>query len=119
MFGLVCPSNYRTFPFPHLERLTVLEPGPGLIRAAQGRKEHGAPLQTVVIGTEHGMYTREQIIELREFVDEVWVGTPPDISEWSAGNGILDTWSETGIPGPVSATLDLIFVGLTLFRRTF
>ena len=54
MSGLVCPSSYRTFQFPHLERLTVLEPGPGLIRAAQGRKEHGVPLQTVVIGTEHG-----------------------------------------------------------------
>jgi hypothetical protein len=118
MFGLVCPSSYRTFPFPHLERLTVLEPGPGLIRVAQRRKEHGVPLQTVVIGTEHGLYTREQLMELREFVDEVRVGTPLDISEWSAGNGILDTWSETGIPGPVGATSDLIFVGLTLFHRT-
>ena len=61
------PKQLSHVPISTPQRLTVLEPGPGLIRAAQGRKEHGVSLQTVVIGTEHG---------------------------------------------------DLIFVGLTLFRRT-
>jgi len=91
--------------FPHLQRLTVLEPVPGLIWMSRGRKEKGAPLKTVVIGPEPSLYTPEQIMELREFVDDVRVEIPPDVLEWSVGNRVLDTWSETGIPGPVSTTL--------------
>ena len=106
-----------SLPFPHLERLTVLEPGPGLIKVGYGRKRCGVPLKTVVIGPEPSLYTPEQIMELRESVEDVRVEIPPDISEWSVGNRVLDTWSETGIPGPVSAKRNLIFIRLTLFRR--
>ena len=105
VFGLICPSDcHLSPPFPHLERLTVLEPGPGLISVVQRRKESGAPLKTIVIGPNPRLYTSEQIRELRELVDDLRVEIPPDISEWSIGNRILNRWSETGIPGPVSPT---------------
>ena len=116
VFRLISPNDdHQSPPFPRLESLTVLEPGPGLIKIAQRRKECGVPLRTVVIGPDPLLYTPEQIAELRVFVDDVRVEIPPDISEWSTGNKILDTWSDTGIPGPVSTTRDPIFIGLTLF----
>ena len=104
MFGLYPSGPHQTPPFPHLKHLTVLQPGPGLIQVARGRKKHGFPLQTVVIGHGTRVYTPKQIVELREFVDDVRVEIPPDISGWSTGNRILDVWSETGIPGLVSTT---------------
>ena len=91
-----------SLPFPHLKRLTVLEPGPGLISLDRRRKEYGVPLETVIIGSEPRLYTPEQIMELGVFVDDVRVEIPLDMPEWSVWNRILDTWLEIGIPGPVS-----------------
>ena len=117
-FRLIYPSDpHQSPPFPHLERLTVLGPGPGLTQVARRRKECGVPLKTVVIGPEPLPYTPEQIAELRELVDDVRVEVPPGISEWSIGNRTLDMWSEAGIPGPVSATRGLISIGLTVFPQ--
>jgi len=105
MFGLVSgDGGPPSPPFPHLERLTVLEPGPGLIEACRERKRRGAPLQAVVIGPGSSVYTPEQIVELGEFVDDVRVEIPPGISEWSVGNRILDTWSGLYLPSLVSST---------------
>ena len=103
IFGLVSGSAYRPWPpFLRLERLTVLEPGPGLIELCRWRKSRRVPLRAVSIGPEPSPYTPEQIAELRKFVDEVRVEIPRGISERSVGNKILDTWSGIGIPGPVS-----------------
>jgi len=112
MFGLVSGRGRNPWPpFSGLERLTVLEPGPGLIEACQERKMCGTPLRTVVIGPEPSLYTPEQIAELREFVDDVRVEVPHGILEWSVGNRILDTWSGIDIPGLVSTIRRLILPG--------
>ena len=93
-FGFMSPRDPgSSFPFPHLKRLTVLEPGPGLISLGRRRKEYGVPLETVIIGSEPRLYTPEQIMELGEFVDDVRVEIPPDMPELSVWNRILDTWS--------------------------
>ena len=119
MFRLLYGNGDRPLPpFPHLERLTALEPGPGLIEACRERKRCGVPLQTVVIGPESNPYTTEQIVELGEFVDDVRVEIPPGISERSVGKRILDTWSGLYLPPLVSSTRNLLFTGLTLFYRT-
>ena len=98
-------------PFPHLEHLTFLESGPGLIEVCRRMKKCGIPLKMVVIGPESSRYTPEQIAELGEFVEDVRVEVPAGISKWSVGNRILDTWSGVGIPGPVCATRNLILSG--------
>ena len=54
-------------------------------------------------------------MELREVVDEVRVKIQPEISEWSSGSMVPDTWLETRISGPTGTTLNSIFAGLTLF----
>lgn len=54
-------------------------------------------------------------MELREVVDEVRVEIQPEISEWSSGSMVPDTWSETRISGLTGITLNPILVGLTLF----
>lgn len=118
MFRLVSGSGSNPWPpFPHLKRLTVLEPGPGLIEACQERKQRGLPLHAVIIGPEPGLYTPEQIAELRECVNNVRVEIPLGISEWSVGNRVLDTWSGISIPGLVSTTQTSSFIGLILLRR--
>ena len=71
-------------------------------------------LQAVIIGPESSIYTPEQIVELGEFVNDARVETPPGVSEWSVGNGILDKWSGLYLPLPISPTWGLIFTGLTV-----
>jgi len=75
------------------------------------------PLKTVVIGPKPSWYTSEQIVELREFVDNMQIKIPPGISEWSVGNRILVEWSDIGIPGPVSMTRNPVLIRLTLSHR--
>ena len=111
IFGIVSgSSDHQSPPFPHLKRLTVLEPGPGLIEVCRERKKWGVPFQTVVIGSKPCPYTPEQIAELGEFVGDVRVETPPGISEWSVGNRIFDMWSGLYFPRLVSSTPNLIII---------
>ena len=75
------------------------------LRRSEGlKKKYGAPLRTIIIGPEPRPYTPEYITGLREVRDDVRVEIQPEISEWSSGSMVLDTWPETGISGPAGTT---------------
>jgi hypothetical protein len=118
MFGPLTPTNTLSPPFPYLEHVMVLGPGPGVRGMAKARKDYGVPLKTLVVGRRPKGFVgdledyagvgkvRNDYLEdyagVGEFVDDLRVGCPTEIVEWGIGNEILNIWSTIGVPGPVS-----------------
>jgi hypothetical protein len=119
MFKPLIPTNTSPPPFPHLEDVMVLGPGSGLREMAKARKDYGVPLRTLVAGQKPSGFTNDpwdNFIKTEkyvgndpmdcdgvgELVDNLYVGCPTKIVEWGGRNEIMNIWSTTGVPGPVS-----------------
>ena len=122
MFLLLTHTSRRSPPFPRLERIMALCPKLGLRRVVKKRRDCGVPLKTLVVGREPneiGNGRLEDYAALGEFVDDLRIGCPVEISDWGAENEVLNIWSNIGIPRPVSPNRSLPFTVLTLFRSPF
>ena len=104
-FTLLTPTDPSLPPFPHLERIMILGPEQGLREMVKTRSDYGVPLKTLVIGRGSGQSEydyEEDRAALGEFVDDLRIGCPTKIVEWGTENEVLNIWSTTEIPGPVS-----------------
>jgi len=113
-FVLLPETSPSSPAFPRLERVMVLGPVSGLREMVKTRRDDGVPLKTLAVGRgseglEYGH--PEDLLLLREFVDELHVGCPTEILEWGTENEIHKLWSTVGIPSPVRSNRNLVVLG--------
>ena len=111
LLGLLAPNDPSSPPFPRLERIMNLGPESGLMEIAKKRRDCGVPLKTLVVGRGPGGFEYghlEDYTELGQLVDDLRIGCATEILEWGIGNEILNTWSASNVPGPVSPDGNLI-----------
>ena len=105
-------TNRPSPPFPRLERIMILGPESGLRGVLKTRKECGVPLKTLVVGWESGNGPANDGLEdyasLGEFVENLHIGCPVEISEWGIENEVLNLWSNIDVPSPVSSNRNLV-----------
>ena len=117
MFGSLLtpiPIDPLPPPLPYLESIMVLGQEKGLTEMAKARKDFEVPLKTVVIGRgpEELEYEHlEDYSALEELVDDLRIGCPTEIVEWGEENEILNIWSTSDAPGPVSPNANLMVPG--------
>ena len=72
---------------------------------AKARRDCGIPLKTLVVGRGSGRSEYDQLddyTKLGEFVDDLRIGCPTEISQWGIGNAVLNIWPTAETPSPVS-----------------
>ena len=114
MFGSLLtpiPIDPSPPPLPHLKHIMVLGQELGLTEMAKARRDFGVPLKTVAIGRGLGWFEydhQEDYPALEKLVDDLWIGCPTEIVEWGTENEILNVWSASEAPGPVSPNVNLM-----------
>ena len=85
IFGLLTPADPSSPPFPHLERVMILGPALELREMTMARRDWGVPLKTLVVGRGPRELKNDHLEDqfaLGEFVNDLRIGCPTEISEW-------------------------------------
>jgi len=112
--GLLASINSSSPPFSYFERIVILGQESGLREIAKARKDCGIPLKTIIVGRGPSGFEYDRLedyTELGQLVDDLRIGCPTEMLEWGIENEILNIWSASNAPGPVSPDGNLIVPG--------